>query len=160
MPRWAVALQFVIPTGAQHSGGTCGFPFGHSECAVRESSPGFCFSINANRRSLHCATPDFLSNLVALANFMLLSLRKATHAAMSSAAWQEIRVRSGRDDKLEGDVAPWHGQRGTDRSMQQDPRGGGQETLNSAQHAHWKRDQRDHQLQRSVHGDAGQPEGQ
>src|SRR3984957_17630120 len=42
--------------------------------------------------------PDFLSNLVALANFMRLSLRKAAHAAMSSAAWQEIRVRSGRDD--------------------------------------------------------------
>src|ERR1700733_6819167 len=29
---------------------------------------------------------------------MRLSLRKAAHAAMSSAAWQEIRVRSGRDD--------------------------------------------------------------
>src|SRR6202021_57411 len=51
-----------------------------------------------NSRSLHYATPDFLSNLVALANFMRLSLRKAAHAAMSSAAWQEIRVRSGRDD--------------------------------------------------------------
>jgi hypothetical protein len=32
--------------------------------------------------------------LVALAHFMLLSLTKAAHAAMSSAAWQEIRVRS------------------------------------------------------------------
>jgi hypothetical protein len=51
-----------------------------------------------NSRSLHYATPDFLSNLVALAKFMRLSLRKAAHAAMSSAAWQEIRVRSGRDD--------------------------------------------------------------
>jgi hypothetical protein len=51
-----------------------------------------------NSRSLHYATPDFLSNLVALANFMRLSLRKAAHGAMSSAAWQEIRVRSGRDD--------------------------------------------------------------
>src|ERR1700727_2667213 len=51
-----------------------------------------------NSRSLHYATPDFLSNLVALANFMRLFLRKAAHAAMSSAAWQEIRVRSGRDD--------------------------------------------------------------
>src|ERR1700733_7696968 len=29
---------------------------------------------------------------------MRLSLRKAAHAAMSSAAWQETRVRSGRDD--------------------------------------------------------------
>jgi hypothetical protein len=36
--------------------------------------------------------------LVALAIFMRLSLTKAAHVAMSSAAWQEIRVRSGRDD--------------------------------------------------------------
>jgi hypothetical protein len=38
--------------------------------------------------------PDFLSRLVALGRFMWLSLRKAAHAAMSSAAWQEIRVSS------------------------------------------------------------------
>jgi len=31
----------------------------------------------AHRRSLHCATPDFLLRLVALANFMRLSLTKA-----------------------------------------------------------------------------------
>jgi hypothetical protein len=31
---------------------------------------------------------------------MRLSLTKAAHVAMSSAAWQEIRVRSGRDDKF------------------------------------------------------------
>jgi hypothetical protein len=30
--------------------------------------------------------------LVALASFMRLSLRKAAHAAMSSAEWQKIRV--------------------------------------------------------------------
>src|SRR5450755_1478197 len=36
--------------------------------------------------------------LVALANIMRLSLRKGAHAVLSSAAWQEIRVRSGRDD--------------------------------------------------------------
>jgi len=30
---------------------------------------------------------------------MRLSLKKGAHAALSSAAWQEIRVRSGRDDK-------------------------------------------------------------
>jgi hypothetical protein len=53
-----------------------------------------------NRRSLHCATPDFLLILVALANFMRLSLLKAAHAVVSSAAWQEIRVRSSRDDKF------------------------------------------------------------
>jgi hypothetical protein len=38
--------------------------------------------------------------LVALANFMRLSLLKAAHAVVSSAAWQEIRVRSGRDDNV------------------------------------------------------------
>jgi len=53
-----------------------------------------------NSRSLHFATPDFLWNLVASASFMRLSLLKGAHAALSSAAWQEIRVRSGRDDKF------------------------------------------------------------
>jgi len=52
-----------------------------------------------NRRSLHFATPDFLLSLVASVDFMRLSLRKGARAAVSSAAWQEIRVRSGRDDK-------------------------------------------------------------
>jgi hypothetical protein len=42
--------------------------------------------------------PDFLLVLVALVNFMRLSLLKAAHVALSCAAWQEIRVRSGRDD--------------------------------------------------------------
>jgi hypothetical protein len=37
---------------------------------------------------------------VALANFVRLSLMKAAYAVLSSAAWQEIRVRSGRDDKF------------------------------------------------------------
>ena len=61
------------------------------------------------RASLRYATPVFLSRLMALANFMRLSSRKAAHAAVSSAAWKEIRVRSGptasrgrRDDKVEG----------------------------------------------------------
>jgi hypothetical protein len=53
----------------------------------------------STQRSLRCATPDFRLSLVALAIFMRLSLTKAAHAAMSRAAWQEIRVRSGRDDK-------------------------------------------------------------
>jgi hypothetical protein len=57
-----------------------------------------CGELKENRRSLHYATPDFLLVLVALANFMRLSLLKAAHAVLSSAAWQEIRVRSGRDD--------------------------------------------------------------
>jgi hypothetical protein len=51
-----------------------------------------------NCRSLHYATPDFLLNLVALLQSMRPSLRKGAYAALSSAAWQEIRVRSGRDD--------------------------------------------------------------
>jgi hypothetical protein len=37
---------------------------------------------------------------VALVHFMRPSLPKGAHAASSSAAWQEIRVRSGRDDKF------------------------------------------------------------
>jgi hypothetical protein len=53
-----------------------------------------------NSRSLHYAPPDFLWNLVASANFMRLSLRRGAFAVLSSAAWQEIRVRSGRDDNL------------------------------------------------------------
>jgi hypothetical protein len=60
-----------------------------------------CGCFDFNRRSLHSATPDFLWKLVALAHFMRLSLRKGAHAAASGAAWQEIRVRSGRDDKGE-----------------------------------------------------------
>ncbi len=64
-----------------------------------------------NRRSLHYATPDFLLNWVALASFMRLSLLKGARAALSNAAWQEIRVRSGRDDNsfaevMAGSVAP------------------------------------------------------
>jgi hypothetical protein len=35
-------------------------------------------------------------------HFMRPSLRKGAHVALSSAAWQEIRVRSGRDDKRDG----------------------------------------------------------
>jgi hypothetical protein len=54
----------------------------------------------AHRRSLRSATPDFLLTLVALVHFMRPSLRKGAHAALSSAAWQEIRVRSGRDDNF------------------------------------------------------------
>jgi hypothetical protein len=46
----------------------------------------------AHRRSARFAPPDFLLRLVALANFMRLSLTKGAHATLSSAAWQEIRV--------------------------------------------------------------------
>jgi hypothetical protein len=37
-------------------------------------------------QALHCATPDFLLSLVALANFMRLSLRKAAYVAPDGAA--------------------------------------------------------------------------
>ena len=53
-----------------------------------------------NSRSLHYATPDFLSNLVALANFMRLSLLKAARVAVGECRVAGIRVRSGRDDKV------------------------------------------------------------
>jgi hypothetical protein len=56
----------------------------------------------STQRSLHCAPPDFLYRLVALAGIMRLSLKKGAHVALSSEAWQEIRVRFGRDDKGEG----------------------------------------------------------
>jgi hypothetical protein len=48
----------------------------------------------AKFRNFHIApSPDFLWNLVALANFMRLSLLKGAHVALFSAAWPEIRVR-------------------------------------------------------------------
>ncbi len=70
-------------------------------------------STRGNRRSLRSATPDFLLVWVALAKFLRLSLLKAAHVATSSVAWQEIRVRSGRDDKervsfsIKGDYLRW-----------------------------------------------------
>jgi hypothetical protein len=39
---------------------------------------------------------------MALVDFMRLSLTERRTRGLSSAAWQEIRVRSGRDDKGEG----------------------------------------------------------
>jgi hypothetical protein len=68
----------------------------------RRGIPLICGAREGNCRSLRYATPDFLSRLVALANFMLLSLMKAAHAVAACAAWQEIRVRFGRDDKGKG----------------------------------------------------------
>ena len=56
-----------------------------------------------------CAPPDFLWDLVASVNFMRLSLRKGAHVVLSSAAWQEIRVRFGRDDKFVWGPVCWHG---------------------------------------------------
>jgi hypothetical protein len=64
------------------------------------AAPARLLQIEENRRSLHSAPPDFLSRLVALANFMRPSLGKGAHADLFSEAWQEIRVRFGRDDKF------------------------------------------------------------
>ena len=50
---------------------------------------------------------------MALANFMRLSLPKAVHADMGGAAPQEIRVRSGRDDKGNLGARPYHFVAGT-----------------------------------------------
>jgi hypothetical protein len=58
-----------------------------------------------NSRSLHCATPDFLFNWVALANFMRLSSQKAAHAVVARSRAQEIRVRFGRDDNFVEEIA-------------------------------------------------------
>ena len=93
------ALNFVIPTGAKRKGGTCSFTFSTSQCAWAKRLRVLFFH-QGNCRSLPSATPNFLLRLAALANSMRLSLRKAAHAAVSSAAWQEIRVRSSRDDKV------------------------------------------------------------
>ena len=48
--------------------------------------------VKAVHTKLLCATPDFLRNSVALANLMRLSLTKAAHVVMFSAAGQAIRV--------------------------------------------------------------------
>ena len=53
-----------------------------------------------NRRSLHCAPPDFPLRLVALMDYMRLALRRAAHVVLTSISEWEIRVRSGRHDKV------------------------------------------------------------
>jgi hypothetical protein len=44
--------------------------------------------------------PGFPVEVGGLRDFMRLSLMKAAHVVVSGAAWQEIRIRSGRDDKF------------------------------------------------------------
>ena len=51
-----------------------------------------CRSLHGKPGQVGCAPPDFLLRFMALMHFMRLSLRKGAHAALSSAAWQEIRV--------------------------------------------------------------------
>ena len=45
-----------------------------------------------HQQALTALNPDFLLISVALASSMRLSLMKAAHVAVSSVAWQEIRV--------------------------------------------------------------------
>jgi hypothetical protein len=67
---------------------------------VRIQDDGLGFVVaRKNRRSLHCAPPDFLSRLVALIVCLRLSLRRAANVVVAGSAMQEIRVRFGRDDK-------------------------------------------------------------
>jgi len=55
-----------------------------------------------------------LQKLVALANIMRLSLKKGAHAVLSNAAWQEIQVRSGRDDNsVAAKISSFSWKRGT-----------------------------------------------
>jgi hypothetical protein len=79
MPRWATALKFVIPTGAQRRGGTCSVAFGPSETVVGESPSGSVSPSSETAGPLRY--PGFPVELGALANFMRLSLRKAAPAA-------------------------------------------------------------------------------
>src|SRR5271156_4911489 len=81
-------------------------PPGSKPRYARSNEDGALITDGENCRSFPSATPDFLSRLVALAKFMRLSLRKAAHVAVVSAAWQETRVRYSRDDKC-GVVLPW-----------------------------------------------------
>jgi hypothetical protein len=58
-------------------------------CMLMAFSPGLESlreNRKGNRRSLHYATPDFLSSLVALANFLRLSLRKAAYVTSCGTA--------------------------------------------------------------------------
>ncbi len=64
--------------------------------AAPKREPLVCYQ--GKPRTLHYATPDFLSMSVAPIMSMRLSLMKAAHAVLSSEAKQEIRVRSGPND--------------------------------------------------------------
>jgi len=88
-------VGFARPFRPTYAGANVGHPSPNKVyCATFSRVPQ-----KRNCRSLHCAPPDFLSNFVGSASFLRLSLRKAAHADLSTAARQEIRVRSGRDDK-------------------------------------------------------------
>jgi hypothetical protein len=110
---------------------------GSRVCAAPKSDQ--CAGKRGNRRSLHCAPPHFLLKLVGSASFMRLSSRKAAHAALSTAAQQEIRVRFGRDDKGCVGSAPgglWAGNRNcrslAESCLDQSRRDGGGASLASS----------------------------
>jgi hypothetical protein len=75
--------ETAFDTGQEHSSS-----LHYALC--RKTFPGM-----VRRTADPSASPGFLLKLVALANFMRLSLLKGAHVALSCAAWQEIRVRSG-----------------------------------------------------------------
>ncbi len=60
------------------SGGICSSTFGYKRMCHERIAPGLRFSIKAHCRSLRCATPDFLSNLVALMNVVRLYIKPHT----------------------------------------------------------------------------------
>src|ERR1700722_14646113 len=53
-------------------------------------------NISRNGPQNRSASPDFLLNLVALANFMRLSLLKGAHVGLSCAAWRGSQVSNAR----------------------------------------------------------------
>jgi len=68
---------------------------------ARRFAPSKNISTKGPRTAGPSAPPDFLSSLWALASLVRLSLWKGAYVDVGSSEWQEIRVRSGRDDKGE-----------------------------------------------------------
>ena len=79
-------LKFVIPAGAKRR--DLQFHFRAQRKRLGRIAPGFRFPINANCRFLRY--PGFPVEVGGVGNLMRLSSRKAAHAAVSNAVWQEI----------------------------------------------------------------------
>ena len=76
----------VISTGAQRSGGTCGFAPGYGKKSIVTGVLSRPFLL---QKAIVGLRPDFLLSSMALANSMRLSLKKAAHAVVSSAAYRK-----------------------------------------------------------------------
>ena len=94
--RWATTPNFVIPpvpacrgTEAQRRGGICSFTFVHKRICRGPSRLPVPF-LHQAKLQVPYATPNSLSRLVALANFLRLSLRKAAYVALGGIVMQEI----------------------------------------------------------------------